>query len=173
MNDPIRIYRRRTRASWTLGIVAVLLCAWFAVVSRPESTRTVVELDTLHSSADEPASPETINLSAYEQARIWVEPAPVAVAEPEQRAPDPVLPEAKLELLAVVINAHEQSNEPVRLAAIYDPAQDRLFIVGSGESVGPHEIAEVDEESVVVMTGSRMTTLRLRRLGLAGKGGRS
>lgn len=155
-NDPLVPARRRARATWLAGAVAVLGCALWAfgpwqapdapsvTPLRAGSERVVIE-----------AGIEPIDQNAF-LARLWDQPAapdPHA-AEPAARAEPEPMP--RFQLIGI-------TRDQGRLyAVLYDPQADRLFTVGDGDSIGHHTVTAISESGVELSDGRSTRWLALR-----------
>jgi len=159
--------------TWVLGIASVALCLLFAVTSPSPAPPTSRDLSPSDAPPRQHKDSLPFDLEAFASARIWIDPPSVAEVEQEPTASEPPPPVVRLELLAIVTDIDAVSGESVRLAAIYEPAEDRVLLVRPGERIGRHKIADVGETRVVVVTGSRRTILELSAADAASHGDRS
>jgi hypothetical protein len=95
-----------------------------------------------------------LNLAAF-RAPLWVVPPPPPVAA----APPPPPPPLKLQLVAIVREGE------VCKAALYDPDQDKLFIVGKGERIAGRIIEEVRAGDLTIRDHGVNRTLALKTEG--------
>jgi hypothetical protein len=95
-----------------------------------------------------------LDLAAF-RAPLWVaQPPPPALP-----APTPPPPPLRLQLVAIV------QEHGAYKAALYDPDQDKLFIVGAGESVSGRTIEQVGSGAVTIRDGGLLRTVSLKSEG--------
>jgi hypothetical protein len=95
-----------------------------------------------------------LDLAAF-HAPLWVVPPP----PPPPAAPAPPPPPLKLQLIAIV-----REGEGYK-AALYDPDQDKLFIVGTGERIAGRIIEEVRAGDLTIQDHGISRTLALKSEG--------
>lgn len=143
-----------TRPVAAIGGFAVLACAAWAFwpLPRPKFTTPDLTPATTESPAERVLPP--LDLAAF-RAPLWVAPPPPPVAA----APPPPPPPLKLQLIAIVREAE------VYKAALYDPDQDKLFIVGKGETIAGRTIEEVRAGDLTLKDNGISRTLALKTEG--------
>lgn len=152
-NDPILRLRNRMRATLVVGIVAVIVCATWALSSTPYSgvPATHFALDQTPSSVSTQNS-AAIDANAFARARLWnPKETPQAVTPPQVVQAQPL----RLQLIGII---HEDGQ---LLAALYDPDEDRMLIVTSGQTVKGHEITAITAKTVELSSGELKHELRL------------
>ncbi len=158
--DPLALSRRRTRAVLCVCVAAVAASAAWSLnpvaVPAIEAKATDPDRALLDTglAADTEAAP--IDLAVFD-APLWriVEAPPPPAPKPVVQAPPPPPPPLKLQLLGI------RSDGDQRRAVLYDPDQDRVFIVASGESIAGREVDSITEASVLLRDRSGVRTLAL------------
>lgn len=133
------------------GALAAALCAVWALWPLP-----AVHVDTPRIEAGPPAPEPTRTVEPLDTAAfrtpLWVAQPP----PPPPPAPAPPPPPLRLQLVAIVREGD------VYKAALYDPDQDRLLVVGAGERIGSRLVEEVSAGEVTLKDGALTRTLALR-----------
>ncbi len=88
------------------------------------------------------ASLPALDVEAF-NAPLWTVAQP-----PPPPAAAPSSPPMKLQLLG--IDTTMEQGDPVYRAVLYDPDQDKVLVLRSGESVGPRVVKSVDKHSVTL-----------------------
>jgi hypothetical protein len=120
-------------------------------------TAAHVEVPSIEAPAIEPsrrASLPALDLAAF-RAPLWVAQPP----PPPPPAPAPAPPPLRLQLVAIV------QEHAVYKAALYDPDQDRLLIVGTGESVAGRMVEQVAAGTVTIRDHGLARMLSLKSEG--------
>lgn len=188
MSDPLRTYRRALVRTWLLAAAVLSPIAWWALkpLSPPAiSAPTLREPDA----APKPAATELIVVSDFD-VRLWHAP-PATPAVRDQAPPSaakplvsPQPPTVRFQLVGIIDepafsdepgvspSSRADPDSPRRLAAIYDPESDTLFLVASGQRVGAttHTVEGITTDSVTLISRSGAAPTRLT-LRAASRGG--
>jgi hypothetical protein len=135
------------------GLFVVTGCALWAFWPLPRERVEAPSTDPVAAPQQHDDAPPPVDLAAF-NAPLWVAPPPPPAPAPVVAAPPK--PPLKLQLIAIVREGE------ARKAAIYDPDQDRLFIVGKGDSVAGRVIEEVRASDLTLTDNGGKATLALR-----------
>lgn len=162
--DPINPIARARRSTLLVGTacgvlvgLALTWCFWPLETDAPSSEHAA---STSTSPASQLARPiEPFNLAAFDAA-LWTAPPPirtVAAAPPALPPPPPL----KLQLLGIFQVEKGDSAASYR-ALLYDPEQDKVVIVASGDSIAQHTVDSVGRHAVTFRDTAGVRTLALR-----------
>lgn len=164
MNDPIRIWRRRSVATGSFGAVAILaIGAWTArPYLLPQQSHNPAQENKSHGADDnsvvasfgEADPPLVFDRAAFESVQLWKAP-PTSTPEHEQADRSAPPPKLDLDLLAII------SENGAQRAAVYDKASERVRIVGAGDVITGFKVVEVTRSEVTLSNGRREATLSL------------
>jgi hypothetical protein len=131
----------------------VAACAVWAFWPMPREQVEAPSIEPVATPQQHDGAPAPLDLAAF-NAPLWVAPPPLPPPAPVVAAPPK--PPLKLQLIAIVREGE------ARKAAIYDPDQDRLFIVGKGDSIAGRVIEEVRASDLTLTDNGAKATLALR-----------
>ncbi|MFO0826731.1 MAG: hypothetical protein U0572_01170 [Phycisphaerales bacterium] len=151
--NPVDRWRRATRATWCAGLAALALVAWRGLATGDVSARMPAIPAPAEARAAGPDAIAPLETRGFAK-RLSPAP-PVAVADAAPAAPK--APSIRLELVGIVRRADGFA------AVLYDPAEDRVHVVASGESVGGVLVRSVAERDVTLARAGESRTLRLER----------
>lgn len=163
-SDLLTVSRQRTRIVLGVCVAAVgASAAWafwpaaIAATAIEGGSEFPVQVEVEEAGPEDAAS---IDLAAFD-APLWrmVEAPPPPPPRPVVQAPPPPPPPLKLQLLGISIQGDQ------RRAVLYDPDQDRVFIVASGDSVAGRDVESITEDTVHLRdrSGVRMLALKAGR----------
>jgi hypothetical protein len=139
--------------------VAVVCCAAWALWPLPTPAIDEPSMEVKPGDAKPAKVVPPIDLAAF-HAPLWVAPPP----PPAPPAPTPPAPPLRLQLIAIL---REGEGTPSYKAAIYDPDQDKLLIVGKGETIAGHLIEDVRAGDLTLKDNGNSRTLSLKDEGAA------
>ena len=96
------------------------------------------------------AVPPPLDLAAF-RAPLWVVPPPL----PAPAAPPPPPPPLNLQLLAITID------KGVHQALVYDPAQDKVVTLKTGDTILGRRVESIDDKSVKFRLKDQLQSLGL------------
>lgn len=150
LTDPLEVARHRLGTARAVSVIVLLVAGvwafWPLSVAKVEAEDVVPRRSTLPESAESPAAsiaslPE-LDIESF-NAPLWTVAQP-----PPPPAAAPPLPPMKLQLLG--IDSLQEDGAVVYRAVLYDPDQDKVLVLRSGDTIGPRVIRHVDRRSVTL-----------------------
>jgi hypothetical protein len=171
-SDPIRSWRRRRRFTAVGGTCALALMLVWALRPLPSRTEGRGQSQPSAPRATDASPNESslvINTNAFNSVRLWnpvPRPAvPVAAEAKTEPAPKPL----RLQLIGIIHDSHSSPADSQQVgklhAALYDPDEDVLLIVTSGEKIKQHTITNITAAMVEISDGRTTQQLRLKEAG--------
>jgi hypothetical protein len=151
MNDPTRFARRRSLVTWCIGALLIAPAAAWSLLPPPINPAPALQVAAALPSADAQGT-GSLDLSAF-RARIWV-PTARAAAPKAEPTPPPAPAPLRLQLIGILRETATESDTTTLRAALYDPDSDKLFIVGAGDTLGSHRVAQITPTGVVLAQGA-------------------
>lgn len=137
--------------------IVVACCAWWALRVPTLETPSVPALG--HDPAAEAGTPadagqtvDLLDVTAFDVA-LWTAPPPPPAPPPRPAAPSRS-PPPQFTLVGIV-SERTGSLDDGLIAVLYDPSEDTLRMVRSGEVIGSHTVKRISADEVVVASGGR------------------
>lgn len=166
--DPVARARRTTIVVGAVcGVLVGLAVTWCCWPLGAEDGDPSADSTLTAAVASTPQTAPSLNLAGFE-APLWTAPPPRAVAT-VPAAPPPPLPPLRLQLLGIFQvgggtgeAAHAGDAVASYRALLYDPDQDKVVIVASGDSIAQRRVDSVDKNAVALRDTGGVRTLALR-----------
>jgi hypothetical protein len=160
MADPLRTWRRLTRATMIAGAALCAGAGWFAFGPIPSiDTQTPVPTVTTGDDTQTERDAGTELDAEVFDIVLWSPPPVPIMATKEEGVKPPSHPPLRLQLLAI------RDTDGIYSAIVYDESNDAILEIVVGQTVQSFDVTEIAAHYVRLERGRNTQTLELKRPG--------